>query len=500
MKIVLLDSVGSGIPHLGLLFLSASLKKAGHKDVTFCSINKEASSFERSEKYFLDQLKSKPLVLITATTPIWKIASDYAKIAKDKGCFVIVGGPAPTNLGKKVLEKYPFIDAVICGEAELTIDKIAKGSLTNNFFGISGVIWRKGGKIIENESFQLIDDLDSLPFPDYGAMDLKSYHGPFALCTSRGCPYNCEFCFKPIHGRRFRAMTPKKVIELIKWVIKSFPKEFERVERTIGLSDDIFNFDIERTKEIARLLIKEKLNIRIVSVNGFHVRSIDEELFPLLKKAGFVEIWFGVDSGSERILKTIGKGITLDQVRAAVTLAKKAGIQTVGGHFILGLTGETLGTAREAIAFAKSLPFDEVGFNHANVLPGTRLWDYAISHGKLLHETDGFDFTAFWQFNHGALFETPEFSKAERELAFKEATDATNYIRRKHIMKPSRVLRLLKDIRSPADVLWVAERAFTFVFSNDLRARKKRERPSDLKKAKAGKKENNPVKNEFTQH
>jgi anaerobic magnesium-protoporphyrin IX monomethyl ester cyclase len=493
MKIVLLDTVGSGIPHLGLLFLSAVLKKAGYNDVVFCSINKSSNSFKRSEEFFLKQLAEKPLVLITATTPIWKISSDYAKIAKNAGCFVIVGGPAPTNLGKKILEKYDFIDAVVRGEGETNIAQIAKGSLTNNFFGIKGVIWRKNGKIIENEPSMLIDDLDSLPFPDYEALDIKSYHGPFALCTSRGCPYNCEFCFKPIHGRKFRSMSPKKVIELIKWIIKTFPKEFERVERTIGLSDDIFNFNIERTKEIARLIIKEKLNIRIVSVNGFHVRSIDEELFPLLKKAGFVEIWFGVDSGSERILKTIGKGITLDLVRRAVTLAKEAGIPTVGGHFILGLTGETLETAREAIAFAKSLPFDEVGFNHANVLPGTRLWDYAVSHGTLLHETDGFDFTAFWQFNHGALFETPEFSKGEREIAFSEASEVTNYIRRKHIMKPGRVLRLLKDIRSPADVLWVVERAFTFVFSKDLRARKKRERPSDVKKASA-------KKNEFSQH
>ncbi|MBT4596631.1 MAG: radical SAM protein [Candidatus Diapherotrites archaeon] len=484
MKIVLLDPVGSGIPHLGLLFLSAALKQAGFKDTTFCSIDTASNSFERSEEFFLKQLEEKPLVLITATVPIWVDAVKYAKIAKEKGCFVIVGGPAPTTFGKKILEKYSFIDVVVKGEGELIIGDIAKATTKNDFTGIRGVIWKKDGTIIENEENTLIRDLDSLPFPDYAALDFKSYHGPFAFCTSRGCPYGCEFCFKPIHGRMFRSMSPERVLEQMKWIIKTFPAEFEKVNRTIGFSDDIFNFDMERAEKIAKMIIDQKLNIKMVSVNGFHVRHTNEAFFRLMKKAGFVEIWFGIDAGSEVVLKNLRKGITLDMVRQAVKRAKKAGILTIGGHFIIGLRGDTLEHSRAAIAFIKSIPFDEVGLTHANVLPGTELWDYVKEHGTLLHETDGFDFSAFWQLNHGVIFETSDFPKADRIIAYEEATKVMNYIRRRHIMKPGRVIKLIKDIHSPRDIIWVIGRAFTFITSKDLRARKRKPRPSEIKKVR----------------
>jgi len=482
MKIVLLEPVGTGIPPLGLLFLSACLKKSGINDIVLCSIKSGSSSFERSKEHFFKQLQEKPLVLITATTPVWKEASDYAKIAKEKGCVVIVGGPGPTIFGRKILEKYPFIDALTCGEGELTIASIVRASEKNDFMGIPGVIWRKEGEIVENEKSPLITDLDSLPFPDYSLLDFKSYHGAFSILTSRGCPYNCEFCFKPVHGNTFRAMSPKRVVEEIVWLMNTFPEQLEKSNRTFAISDDIFNFDINRAKDIARLIIEKKLNIKIASVNGFHVRTVDQELFHLLKKAGFIEIWFGVDSGSERILKTIGKGITLDMVRKAVTYAKKAKIQTVGGHFIIGLTGETLETAREGIAFAKSLPLDEYGVNHANILPGTRLWTYATTHGKVLHETDGFDFTAFKQLNSGVIFETPEFSKKEREIAFEEATSVVNYIKRKHLRDPKRVLSFIKQINSLEDIFWAVDKAKTFMFSKNLRDIKRKEKPSSIKK------------------
>lgn|GEM_PF-2402634 len=487
MKIVMLEPVGTGIPPLGLLFLSACLKKNGFPDITLCSINSNSKSYERTEKYFFEQLEHKPLVLITATIPVWKEASDYAKIAKDAGCSVIVGGPGPTIFGRRILEKFPFIDAVTCGEGEENITEIAKSAPKNDFTGINGVIWRKNGEIIENERSGLIKDLDAIPFPDYSILDFKSYHGAFSILTSRGCPYNCEFCFKPVHGNTFRAMSPKRVVEEMKWIIETFPEQFEKANRTFTLADDIFNFDLDRAKKIAHLIIEQNLNVKLVSINGFHVRTVDQELFDLLKKAGLVEVWFGVDAGSESILKTVGKGITLDMVRNAVNYAKKAGIRTVGAHFIIGLTGETLKTAREGIAFAKSLPLDEVGFNHANILPGTRLWTYATTHGEVLHKTDGFDFTSFKQLNSGVIFQTPEFSKEDREIAFEEATKVVNYIKRKHLRNPKRIINFLKEINSVEDLFWAFDRAKTFIFSKNLRNVKRKEKPSALKKDLGGK-------------
>lgn len=481
MKIVFVEPVGTGVPPMGLMYLVAMLKKNGFTDVELISLTKDNVSKRRSMDYLLEKLKEKPIVGITSMTPLWTEAVKIAGLAKENGCKVLVGGPGPSIWKEKLLEKYPFIDFVVFGEGEQVITPLIKAIQEDKEpKDIPGVIYRnETGKIIVGPANPLIKDLDSLPFADRDCIDLKTFHGPFSVLASRGCPYNCAFCFKPVHGTVFRPRSPKNVADEMEWLLKTYPGIAKEFDYRIVIADDIFNLDMKRAKDIADEMVRRKLNCKLVFVNGLHVKHVDLELMQKLKAAGTVELWFACDAGSEKVLANLGKGITLDMVRNAVKLARQAGIPKIGMHFVIGLENETLETAREAIAFAKSLNLDEIGFNHANVLPGTRLWDYALKHGKLLFETDGFDFSAFKQQGF-PFFETPEFPKEDRIKVFNEAIELMDSVRRKHTLRPSNVLKFISTLKSPADVLWALDRARTFFFSKHLRLQKKKPQPSKL--------------------
>lgn len=481
---VLFAVVGIGLPPMGLLYLIPPIEKAGYTDIELISLQKNAAEYERSWQRLDDILKKKPkLVGITSTSPMLMDAVEVARRAKKAGAFTIIGGPGPTSSGKAILEKFPEVDMVYKGEAENTIlkivKKIDKGDF--DFSGVPGAVWHKGKKIIDNGKNPLIMDLNSLDFPDRKRLSFSTLHGSFSIVTQRGCPYDCAFCFKPIHGRVFRSRTPENVVTEIKQFINEFPKEFEAENRQVVIADDIFNLDLKRAKAVLDAIIKAKLNITLVCVNGFHAKTVDLELFQKYKKAGGKVLWFGADAGSEKILKNLGKHVTLDEIRNAVVLAKKAGIETVGIHFIIGLEDETPETAQETIDFAASLPVDEIGFNHANVLPGTRLWDYATTHGKLLFETDGLDLSKFPTGSPVAKFETPEFTKEQREEAFEKAVVLMDKVRRRSTLKPKKIIGFILGIKSFGDLVWAIGRVKTFLFAKNLRLAQKKPKPSKLK-------------------
>lgn len=470
MKIVFVQPAGTGQPHLGIMYLIGVLKDHGYTDVHFVSLTDPPVSEMRSREYLVKLLEQRPeIVGVTASSPEWAKTEEICKLSKEYSENVMVGGPHPSIYKEKLLEKYPFIDQVIVGEADNTIHKIVAGIENGTGLdGIPGVAYRENGRIIMNEPNPLIEDLDPVPFPDRDCLDMRTYHSPFTIFTSRGCPYGCIFCFKPVHGNVFRGRSPENVVDEIEFLLDKYPDVAQKIGRKIGISDDVFNFDIDRAKKICDEIIKRDLNIELSCVNGFHVRNVDYELFQKMKKAGFTEVWFGVDSGNPEILKKIKKGITVDMVRNAVKLARKAGIRTIGAHFIIGLVDETPETARDSIRLAKELKLDVVGFNHANILPGTRLWDWVMEHGTPLYPMDDMDFTMYKQLSGIPVFETPEFSADERRKVYSEAIAFGDTIWRKKALSPRSIVNLLVKLRSPADILWALKKFKFFLLEKDL--------------------------------
>ncbi len=468
MKIIFVQPKGTGLPPLGLLYLIGVLKSKGYDDLHLVSLTDPPVSEKRSFDHLLSLLKQHPdVVCVSSLTPEWTKAVKICEVAKEYAGKVMVGGPHPSIFREELLEKYPFIDIVVFGEADNTIheiiSRIEKGS---SLEGIKGVAYRENGKILRNEQNPLIKDLDAIPFPDRDCLDFPSYHTPFTILTSRGCPYGCIYCFKPVHGSVWRGRSPENVISEMEYLLNRYPEVFER-NRTIAIIDDTFNLNLERAKKICDEVVERELDIKLSCVNGLHVRSVDYELFQKLKKAGCSEVWFGIESGNPTILKRINKGITTDMVKNAVKQAKRAKIPVVGGHFIIGLADETIETARDTVAFAKGLGLNIMGVNHANVLPGSKLWDWVMEHGKLLYPIENMDFSSYKSIGEPA-FETPEFTADERRKVYAEAVAVSDSLWRHKGFAPGKVLKFIFSLRSPDDAIWAAKRLKFFMLERDF--------------------------------
>jgi len=486
MQIVLIQPDGSGIPPLGLMYLSSVLKQAGYRDIQLADISNSSSFRKRTYSHLMELLSRNPdIVGVTSTTPSWRNAVKLCKVAREYCDQLIIGGPHASIFQEELLQKYPFIDVAIYGEADNTIDKIVDGiENKRSLCGIKGVIYRENGRIKKNEPNPPIKNLDSIPFPDRGILDMGSYHAPFSIITSRGCPYQCIFCSKPVHGNIWRARTPKNVVDEIEYLITTYPKIAKIYDGLITISDDCFNLDLNRAKKICDEIITRKLDVQLACVNGFHVKTVDYELFKKMKTAGCKELWFGVESGNPYVLEKVKKGITLDMVRNAVKLARKAGIKTIGAHFIIGLPEETLETVRDTINFARELKLDVIGFNHAGILPSTELCEFVKNNGRLLYPIKDMDYDEYRQSDPEPQFETPKFSVAERRKAFSEAEALADSVFRRRCLSPKNIMKFLLNLKSFEDLIWAIKRLNTLVLKRNLRLSEYVPPSSILKKRK----------------
>ncbi len=381
---------------LGLGYLAAVLRDAGH-DVTIFDAAVETEPFEA----FLDRTDFE-MVGVTATTPMIYEAWKMAEAAKARGKRTILGGAHLTIMPMESMEK-SFVDFVAVGEAEDTLlelvtDLEATGG--QNVGSIAGLVWRDGlDRPIMNRPRVLDGDINRFPFPAHDLFKIDQYTNlqpltdgldpharSFIIMTSRGCPYKCNFCSKPVTGDTWRMRSVDDVLAEWRWLVH----DLKATE--IGVTDDIWNMNLTRAKELCRRLIEEGLNtVPWVTVHGMKVNHTDLELFQLMKAAGCKRVGFGVESGDEYILKkVIRKSQTLDMVREAFKNAKAAGLQTMG-FFIFGMPEETAETMDRTIEFALELDPELANFMIAAPFPGTRMYDLLEKHGNIFSE-DWHDF------------------------------------------------------------------------------------------------------------
>ena len=189
------------------------------------------------------------------------------------------------------------------------------------------------------------------------------------LMTSRGCVFSCSFCGKSVFGRRFFTKSPERVIEEIEYTLSLGYKEFR-------VLDDMFTTDMDRAKTICELILKKGLKFPWNLAAGLRVDRVDEEFLRLAKSAGLYTVAFGFESGDQECLDSIGKGVTLEQSRKALELAKKVGLETVG-YYMLGLPVETEESMKRTIDFAVATMPDFAKVTVTMPLPDAKLfWDY----------------------------------------------------------------------------------------------------------------------------
>lgn len=369
----LLASTDNEIP-IGLCYLGAVLEKAGHSVKIF---DGQLTQNTKQELLKLVKEENFDVVGFSTVSPAASSTSQLARLVKEirPNTLTIIGGVHPTVTGIGTLGQMPAIDIAVFGEGEITILELAEFlEGKRRLADIDGIGFRSNGKNIRTKPRRLIENLDSLPFPAYHLVDIYKYTPPpglffrksiVSMISARGCPYNCNFCADTLLGEgRCRLRKAQAVVDEMEFLAKNMGV------REIKFTDDTFTINRERVIEICNEFLKRKLDLlwRCAS----RVNTVDEELLKLMKKSGCSSISFGIESGSDEILKKMNKKISIEQVRNAVKWAKKAGMETKG-FFMLNYPGETIETTEKTIALSKELDLDFAGFNLTVPYKGTQV-------------------------------------------------------------------------------------------------------------------------------
>jgi anaerobic magnesium-protoporphyrin IX monomethyl ester cyclase len=367
----------SDYPPLGLAYLAAVLERDGHQVSVFDLGLDPSIPLEDGVAHVA--AFGPHLIGISAMTSVYQSALETAILLKASlGRPVVLGGPHATVYPERVLTESPVIDYVIRGEGEETLLALVRAldAGSRDLSSIQGLTYRHRGEIVSSPDRPLVADLDGLPLPARHLLDLKRYglrtpegQPMVTILSSRGCPYNCSYCFKGIVGRTYRQRSPDNIVSEIRAVIEQY-----------GISnfyfiDDLFTVDLRRLQAISDQIIVENLDIRWQCLG--RVDRVNAEILHKMYAAGCRRIHFGIESGNEQVLQRIAKGINLGQVRQAVRWAKDAGLQ-VKGYFMLGLPGDTEVTMQQTVDLAVELDLDEAMFSLTTPFPGTRLWDELV--------------------------------------------------------------------------------------------------------------------------
>jgi radical SAM superfamily enzyme YgiQ (UPF0313 family) len=382
-------------PPPGILYLGAVLERAGY-DIRIID-----PVFERlSKKSFVDRVvKESPDVFgLSVLSDTYFTAAELFRAVKQKlpRVITIAGGPHPTLLAGELLHNLSELDLVLQGEGEYvlpeTLARIRKGE---SLHGLPNISFRQDGQIIKNHGYQLIPDLDSLPFPAYHLVDYDRYDfsshvsgkgevRAIQLITSRGCPYDCQFCSNTnLSLRHVRYRSAENIVEEMKLWMNRYNLKF------FWILDDAFNLSVKRVLNFCDLLEKEKLDVNWCCV--MRADNASRELLERMKQTGFVGANFAVETTDEHLRQdVIGKKLKRDTYLKTIQYFNELNLWA-GINFIVSLPDQTKAQMEADIEFIENLHLSHedsaVSLNALRIYPGTRLETEARKRGVL---KDGF--------------------------------------------------------------------------------------------------------------
>ncbi len=378
-----LEGAGSELPPLGIAILAAITRDREYATKILDALALKMN-IDQTVDYILN-LKPDYLGLTSTTISIFSAAEIARRVKeKNKSMVIILGGPHITAVPKETMSRFPDFDIGVIGEAEVTLVELLK-ALDNHHSlkDVAGLIIRSENELVLTEARGFIDNLDSLPFPAWDMLpDLSRFYQPATdslyrspaslLITSRGCPGRCIFCDRAVFGNRIRGYSSDYVIRMIKYLQENYGI------KDLFIEDDNFLALRPRLKEICHTIIDQKIDITF-SVMG-RIDMVNSEILDLLKRAGCWQINYGLESGSNDILKRLNKNITAEQALETLMMTKKAGIK-VKGLFMLGNYGETRETIKTTLEFIKKAPMDDFHITCFTPLPGAESWLLAPQYG-----------------------------------------------------------------------------------------------------------------------
>lgn len=361
------------LPPVGLCYLAGALSREG--------FNVQLLDFEPMglslEEELLRVSEVSPFLLgVTATTPSFPFVKRWCSEVKKRfpNLPIVLGGPHVTGTNGDELA-FPF-DYALLGESELSLPLLAR-ALRDRVAPdtVPGLVWREGEMLRRTARAPFIENLDDIPFPRRDLLDIDACHMHLpgrgtrrstTVTASRGCPFQCVFCSaRVILGDRLRTRSVENIL-----------CELDEIRNRLEIPHIYFNDSTLTLKREMILKLCEGIRRRGLDITWegmTRVDMVDAELLCVMKKAGFVRFSFGIESGDQRVLDTIRKGITLDDIRNAFRLCREAGIATES-FAMLGHPGETRASIRRTARFIRSIP--EVcysSFSIATPYPGTEL-------------------------------------------------------------------------------------------------------------------------------
>jgi len=374
---------GSVSPPTGLCYIAAMLRTNGF-DVSIMDAEALGLGPQETIEAVVDR---RPQVVGIACKTLWiESAHRVAQGLKERlpGVPIVAGGNHVTALPARTLQEFPAFDILVLGEGEVTFLELIRAlDAGADLADVAGLAFRAGDTAVLTAPRERLHDLDALPPPAFDLLpDLATRYKPpltsveklpaFSIIGSRGCPCKCTFCDRGVFGNRVTRHSPEYVVRLV--------KDLHDTHGIRYLMFDDDNLLLNRTYLFRLLDLLEEAGLRLPFTCQSRVDTLNEEKLRRLKRARCRMIQFGIESGSQRILDAMKKGITTDQIRTAIALTRKAGIRA-SGFFILGYPGETRDTLEDTVRLIRECRFDDVGVFLFTPLPGSEIYPTAAQYG-----------------------------------------------------------------------------------------------------------------------
>ena len=475
---------------LGLAYLAASLEQAGHQ-VTLLDAPAEGISVE--DVCEIAAGGGYELSGVTMLTPMYARSIEVIEALKGRlpETKVVVGGAHPTILPKKTLTENTAIDFAVIGEGEIVLLDLVNTLENGKELGhVPGLAYRQGDDVLVNPPPTPIKNLDDLPKPARHLLPMQAYRmtrsrtkadHAFTVSVARGCPFDCAFCCR-IFGRRVRYHSVERLIEEVGLLVDDFGA------KEINFEADTLTLDRGFVHTLCEGLVDSGLAKRMVWTCESRVDTVNAEMLRAMKAAGCWQISYGVETGSQRLLDLIQKGIRIDRIEKTFRLTKEVGI-SIRAFFMLGLPTETRADSLKTIALAKRLDARWSQFTLFTPFPGTTLYELAIKEGGLRSDNWS-DFKTHGGWTKGGLAYVPRGRSIGEMKRMQKRAYRVVYVR------PRVFFRFLRDVDSPLDIIEYALGLWVLIktaLPDRERARVPRIHREDLKRLAEGVYVDSPV-------
>ncbi len=354
---------------------------------------------------------------------------------------VAVGGLWYSALYEETIRKHPAIDFVLIGEGELTLEDLCRALDTpgRDFSKIPGLACRQDAKVVAGPHRELIKDINVLPLPAYDLFPMEKYvnHTYWThfceLFTSRGCPGGCSFCYE------WSQYDPRSPKDFVSWRSRSASRIVEELEvltkkfgvKTVVFQDDAFNVNPEMVRGVSEGILEKGIRLNWVILGRADDWERQEDIIPLMKRAGLFMGLVGVEVGDDADLSRIGKGVTVAQIKKTIDALRRNDIATVG-TFMIGFEDDDEAKIKQRFEFADKVDPDVFALQFVTPVPGSPLWKKLVK--ERLLDPEKIDLIT-WDFQHPVV--------PTKHLSTEEVGRLGSWCMREFFSRPHRIHRIM---------------------------------------------------------